>query len=87
MNRKHIFLFEKGGIPVEIASGFSGLAYSLAVGPRRTVDFEKHKPSNPSDVYLGTALLWFGWFGFNGGSEGSINSRAVNAVVVSNIGI
>jgi ammonium transporter, Amt family len=63
------------------------LAYSLTVGPRRTVVFKNHKPSNPSDVYLGTALLWFGWFGFNGGSEASINSRAVNAVVVSNIGI
>ena len=63
------------------------MAYSLAVGPRRTVVFEKQKPSDVSDVYLGTALLWFGWFGFNGGSECSINSRAVNAVVVSNIGI
>ena len=38
-------------------------------------------------MYLGTALLWFGWFGFNGGSEGAINARAVNAVVISNIGI
>ncbi len=30
--------------------------------------------------------MWFGWFGFNGGSEVAINSRAVNAVVISNIG-
>ena len=55
-----------GGTPVHITSGFSALAYALAVGPRRTVDFKKLKPSNPSDIYLGTALLWFGWFGFNG---------------------
>ena len=55
-----------GGTPVHITSGFSALAYALAVGPRRTVDFKKLKPSNPADIYLGTALLWFGWFGFNG---------------------
>ena len=99
---------------MHITSGFSALAYSLTVGPRRTVDFKKLKPSNPSDVYLGTTLLWFGWLGFNGkcvcitvsitnffnnlgffipfsqnkskaGSELSINSRAVNAVLVSNL--
>jgi ammonium transporter, Amt family len=74
-----------GGTPVHVVSGFSAVAYSLAVGPRKTVDFKKHKPSNISDVYLGTALLWFGWFGFNGGSELAINSRAVNAIVVSNL--
>jgi ammonium transporter, Amt family len=74
-----------GGTPVHIVSGFSALAYSLAVGPRKTVNFKKYKPSNVSDVYLGTAILWFGWFGFNSGSELGINSRAVNAAVVSNL--
>jgi ammonium transporter, Amt family len=74
-----------GGTPVHIVSGFSALAYSIAVGPRKTVNFKKYKPSNVSDVYLGTAILWFGWFGFNGGSELAINSRAVNAVIVSNL--
>jgi len=74
-----------GGTPVHITSGFSALAYALVVGPRRTVDFKKIKPHNPADVFLGTALLWFGWFGFNGGSELAINSRAVNAVIVSNL--
>lgn len=42
------------------------------------------KPTNLSDIFLGTGLLWFGWFGFNGGSEGSMNVRAVNAVATSN---
>ena len=74
-----------GGTPVHICSGFSALAYALAVGPRKTVDRANHKPSNVSDIFLGTSLLWFGWFGFNGGSEVAINSRAINALVVSNI--
>ena len=55
-------------------------SYALIVGPRKTVDFKKIKPSNVSDVFLGTVLLWFGWFGFNGGSEFAMNSRSVNAV-------
>jgi Amt family ammonium transporter len=75
-----------GGTPVHITSGFSALAYALAVGPRRTVDFKKdHKPSNIADVFLGMTFLWFGWFGFNGGSALAINSRAVNAIIVSNL--
>ncbi len=74
-----------GGSPVHITSGFSALAYALVVGPRRTVDFKNVKPHSPSNVFLGTALLWFGWFGFNGGSELAINSRAGNAVIVSNL--
>jgi Amt family ammonium transporter len=74
-----------GGTPVHVTSGFSALAYALCVGPRRTVDFKKIYPSNISDVFLGTSLLWFGWFGFNGGSEFQINARAVNAMYVSNL--
>jgi ammonia channel protein AmtB len=64
--QKYFLKIKKGGTPVHITSGFSALAYALAVGPRRTVDFKKLKPSSPADIYLGTALLWFGWFGFNG---------------------
>lgn len=60
-------------------------SYALAVGPRKTIEHKSHKPSNVSDIFLGTSLLWFGWFGFNGGSEVAINSRAVNAIVVTNI--
>jgi len=74
-----------GGTPVHIASGFSAMAYALAVGPRKTVDFKSHKVSSVNDVYFGTVLLWFGWMGFNGGSELAINARAVNAVVTTHI--
>jgi Amt family ammonium transporter len=74
-----------GGTPVHITSGFSAFAYALAVGPRRKVDFKSEKPSSIADVFLGMTLLWFGWFGFNGGSELAINSRSVNAIIVSNL--
>lgn len=49
-----------------MTSAFSAMAYAIAVGPRRTIDFKNYKPSSPNDVFLGTVLLWFGWFGFNG---------------------
>ncbi len=42
-------------------------------------------PNKRIYVFLGMTFLWFGWFGFNGGSELAINSRAVNAIVVSNL--
>lgn len=74
-----------GGGPVHISSGFAALAYAAALGPRRRLDFKRCRPSNMGFVYLGTALLWFGWFGFNGGSEGAVNARSVNAVVVTNL--
>lgn len=43
------------------------------------------KPSNIPFVVLGAALLWFGWFGFNGGSALAANNLAVSAVVVTNM--
>lgn len=83
--RKYDALDFAGGTPVHIASGFSAIAYAIAIGPRKRVNLKKLKPTHVSNIYLGTALLWFGWMGFNGGSEFAINSRAVNAVVVSNL--
>jgi Amt family ammonium transporter len=74
-----------GGTPVHLTSGVSALAYALCVGPRRTINHETYVPHSISDVFLGVTLLWLGWFGFNGGSELAINSRAANAVIVSQI--
>jgi ammonium transporter, Amt family len=72
-----------GGGPVHIASGFAGLAYCLVVGKRRIV--KELKPHNISSVLLGTTLLWFGWFGFNGGSAISSTPRAIMASLVTTI--
>lgn len=38
-----------------------------------------------SQMLLGTGLLWFGWFGFNGGSEDAMNERTINAVATTNL--
>jgi ammonium transporter, Amt family len=57
-----------GGIAVEMASGFSALAAALVVGARKDYGRQALLPHNAMYVLLGAGLLWFGWFGFNGGS-------------------
>ena len=54
-----------GGIVVHASAGFAALASVLYVGKRRFVD----QPHNIPFIALGTGLLWFGWYGFNAGSE------------------
>jgi len=76
-----------GGTPVHISSGTAGLAISMYLGKRRGYGTERmaYKPQNTSYVILGTVLLWFGWFGFNGGSAFSANLRAIQACMVTNM--
>jgi ammonium transporter, Amt family len=69
---------------VHIASGAAGLAYALVTGKRSGYGQDKFKPHSLSTVILGTALLWFGWFGFNGGAGLAANARAGLAIVNSN---
>src|SRR5687767_6685256 len=57
-----------GGIAVEMASGFSALAAALVVGARKDYGRQALLPHNTVFVLVGAGLLWFGWFGFNGGS-------------------
>lgn len=58
-----------GGTVVEIASGASALALSLVVGKRFGFTKGMHAPHNVPLTLIGAAILWFGWFGFNAGSQ------------------
>ncbi|TEB39077.1 ammonium transporter [Coprinellus micaceus] len=69
-----------GGGPVEIGSGVGGLAFSWVLGRRGERQLVNFRPHNVSLVYLGTAMLWFGWLGFNGGSAFGANIRAIVAI-------
>jgi Amt family ammonium transporter len=68
-----------GGVPVEMGSGFSALAAALVVGARKDYGRQALLPHNAVYVLLGAGLLWFGWFGFNGGSGLSTGHASVLA--------
>ena len=70
-----------GGTAVEINSGAAALALALVLGKR--VGFAKgiHKPHNVPLVLLGAGLLWFGWFGFNAGSQLAADGIAALAFI------
>jgi Amt family ammonium transporter len=68
-----------GGVPVEMGSGFSALAAALVVGARKDYGRQALLPHNALYVLLGAGLLWFGWFGFNGGSGFSTGNASVLA--------
>jgi Amt family ammonium transporter len=68
-----------GGVPVEMGSGFSALAAALVVGRRKDYGRQALLPHNSVYVLVGAGLLWFGWFGFNGGSGFSVGKPGVLA--------
>jgi len=70
-----------GGTVVHINAGAAALACAWAVGKRKDYGRQAFLPHNVPYVMLGAALLWFGWFGFNGGSASSAGPVAVLAFV------
>jgi Amt family ammonium transporter len=74
-----------GGAVVHISAGFAALASVFYVGKRKLKPGEGTGPHNVGYVALGTGLLWFGWFGFNGGSALGANALAAFAFVNTDI--
>ncbi len=74
-----------GGIVVHLSAGIAALASVFVVGKRHLAPGEKTAPHNLAFVALGTGLLWFGWFGFNGGSALAANGIAATAFVNTDI--
>ena len=75
-----------GGFAVHMASGVAALAAAQILGRRIVKEGETTlQPHSLMIVLLGTGLLWFGWFGFNGGSALAADEVAVQALVNTNI--
>lgn len=71
-----------GGIVVHQTAGLAALILAMMLGPRR----DKSKPPhNPGMVMIGAAMLWVGWFGFNGGSQLAADGGAAMALTVTHI--
>ena len=70
-----------GGDVVHISSGLTGLVLCLLLGKRRIFGAVNHRPHNVPFVVLGATLLWFGWFGFNGGSAFAADGIAALALL------
>lgn len=74
-----------GGNVVHITSGVSGLVLALTLGKRRGYDQGAYHVHNTPFVFLGAALLWFGWYGFNAGSALAANGLAAHAFMTTSV--
>ena len=73
-----------GGTVVHISSGVAALVAALVLGPRVRRESDRFEPHDVRLTVIGAGILWFGWFGFNGGSALAADGHAVNAVLVTN---
>jgi Amt family ammonium transporter len=74
-----------GGLVVHISSGVSALVAAMIIGKRRGHSGELMPPHNLTLTLLGAALLWFGWFGFNGGSALASGALAASAFIATHL--
>jgi Amt family ammonium transporter len=71
-----------GGIVVHETAGLAALLLAMMLGPRKN---RTTPPHNPGYVMIGAAMLWVGWFGFNGGSQLAADGGAAMALTVTHI--
>ena len=74
-----------GGTVVHLNAGVAGFVVAMILGRRKDYGKVAIKPFSPILVVLGAALLWFGWFGFNAGSEVAADGTAASAFLVTNV--
>jgi len=74
-----------GGTVVHINAGVAGFVVAMILGRRKDYEKTAIKPFSPILVALGAMLLWFGWFGFNAGSEVAADGTAASAFLVTNV--
>jgi Amt family ammonium transporter len=74
-----------GGTVIHINAGVAGLLLAIMLGKRKEKHLGEPSPSSTKLTILGSALLWFGWFGFNAGSQLAADGIAANALLVTNI--
>ncbi len=74
-----------GGIVVHVTAGVSALVIAWQLGPRAGFPSSVNPPHAPWMVMVGAAMLWVGWFGFNGGSALAADGSAAMAVLVTHL--
>ncbi len=74
-----------GGTVVHLNAGIAGFVVAMILGRRRDHGKVAIKPFSPVLVVLGASLLWFGWFGFNAGSQLASDGVAASAFLVTNV--
>ena len=75
-----------GGLVVHASAGAAALVIASVLGPRRGFPRRLQPPHNPGMTAAGAAMLWVGWFGFNGGSELAANGFAGTAIAATHLG-
>jgi ammonium transporter, Amt family len=74
-----------GGIVVHATAGVTALVLAMMLGKRSTFPEHPHPPHNPGMVFVGAAMLWVGWFGFNAGSQLTAGGNAGMTMLVTHL--